>query len=372
MSKAATKIAKIEKVPEAGVGKIKSEFPKHTLEDATKLPLALTNSNGGRPLPPLETAAALEISPGSSDFRVLLSSGYKYGLTSGSYKQEKISQEALGRRIAEPTSAEDRDNALVSAALTPPTFKSIYEYFKGKKLPERQFFENTVIREFSVPREHAARCIEIFTKNMKFVGLVKELPTGSWLSTEKQSSATPVEEEIEGLETGLETDPEKSADGMGSQNIPSPPTSARISVGTNRVYVAHGKSKDVLHQLKDLLTFGGFEPVLSLERETTAEPVPQKIIGDMRSCSAAIINVTREQELIDADGKQHHVLNENVLIEIGAAMALYDKNFILLVQEGVHLPTDLQGLYRCDYQGSKLDYEATMKLLKTFSQFRKK
>jgi hypothetical protein len=34
-------------------------------------------------------------------------------------------------------------------------------------------------------------------------------------------------------------------------------------------------------------------------------------------------------------------------------------------------PSDTtQGLYRCEYEGDKLDYEATMKLLKTFNEFR--
>jgi hypothetical protein len=51
-------------------------------------------------------------------------------------------------------------------------------------------------------------------------------------------------------------------------------------------------------------------------------------------------------------------------------MALYGGNFILLVQKGVHLPSNLQGLYRCEYEGETLDYDATMKLLKAFNQFR--
>ena len=38
-------------------------------------------------------------------------------------------------------------------------------------------------------------------------------------------------------------------------------------------------------------------------------------------------------------------------------------------QAGVTLPSNLQGLYRCDYEGNRLEYDATMKLLKTFSQF---
>ena len=51
-------------------------------------------------------------------------------------------------------------------------------------------------------------------------------------------------------------------------------------------------------------------------------------------------------------------------------MALYGKKVILLVEKGVQLPSNLQGLYRCDFAGDQLDYDSTMKLLKTFNQFR--
>lgn len=64
-------------------------------------------------------------------------------------------------------------------------------------------------------------------------------------------------------------------------------------------------------------------------------------------------------------------LNENVLIEIGAAMALYGKKIIILCQQGTQLPSNLQGLYRCEYAGDQLDYASTMKLLKTLQELRK-
>jgi hypothetical protein len=50
--------------------------------------------------------------------------------------------------ILEPTKPEESHEALVTAALTPETFRTIYEYFRGKKLPEPTFFQNTVVREF--------------------------------------------------------------------------------------------------------------------------------------------------------------------------------------------------------------------------------
>jgi len=89
----------------------------------------------------------------------------------------------------------------------------------------------------------------------------------------------------------------------------------------------------------------------------------------MRTCQAAVIHVGVEGYLLDDHGNRVPQLNGNVLIEIGAAMALYKNNFVLLVEEGVSLPSNLQGLYECRYSGDELGMEATMKLLKAFNDF---
>ncbi len=69
-------------------------------------------------------------------------------------------------------------------------------------------------------------------------------------------------------------------------------------------------------------------------------------MNDMRSCGAAIIHVDSEQKLMDPADTSREVImpNSNVLIEIGAAMALYGERYILLVREGVKLPSNLQGV----------------------------
>src|SRR2546429_7941815 len=110
-------------------GKIKSDFPKHTLEEALRVPQGIEDKNGGQPLPPIEMAAAIDMSPGSSEFRVILSSSIKYGLTSGSFNSERISLEEQGRNIVEATSEESKRAPIMQAALTPSTFKSIYQHF---------------------------------------------------------------------------------------------------------------------------------------------------------------------------------------------------------------------------------------------------
>lgn len=90
----------------------------------------------------------------------------------------------------------------------------------------------------------------------------------------------------------------------------------------------------------------------------------------MRSCAAGIIHVGVEKVIIDNDGEEHRQLNSNVLIEIGAAMALYGRNFTLLVENGTKLPSNLQGLYEVRYEGKSIDADVTMKLLKAFKGFK--
>lgn len=138
----------------------------------------------------------------------------------------------------------------------------------------------------------------------------------------------------------------------------------------NRVFITHGKNQEIVGQLKELLTFGGFTPVVAIESETVSKPVPDKVMDEMRSCSAAVIHVGSDLRLMTSEGNEHRTLNPNVLIEIGAAMAFYGRKFILLVEKGTQLPSNLQGLYEVRHEGGKLDYESTMRLLKAFNDFR--
>lgn len=138
----------------------------------------------------------------------------------------------------------------------------------------------------------------------------------------------------------------------------------------NRVFITHGKNSKILEQVKEIVAYGKFAPVIAKEHETAAKPVPDKVLDDMRSCQAAVIHVGTDGVLYDKDENEIPQINSNVLIEIGAAMALYGRNFILLVEDGLELPSNLQGLYECRYKGDELGGEATMKLLKAFNEFK--
>ena len=166
----------------------------------------------------------------------------------------------------------------------------------------------------------------------------------------------------------LEADP-NGANAAPAAEVQKDSSNAGSAANTNRVFITHGKNLKILDQVKELVTYGKLEPVVAMEHETSAKPVPKKVMDDMRTCRAAVIHVGAERVLTDGDGNEIRLINENVLIEIGAAMALYEDRFALLVEEGVDLPSNLRGLYECRYSGDELNMPATMKLLKAMSEF---
>jgi predicted nucleotide-binding protein len=217
--------------------------------------------------------------------------------------------------------------------------------------------------------------------NGRYAGVIRDTPTGLFVNLDSPGVPAPAATQAI-FEHNVEEEPaaaQKSGAGTPNarENVPTtvlqlPPIPGAPSFDpkTNRVFITHGKQRAPVTQIKELLVFGSFEPVVSIERESTAIPVPEKVFEDMRSCGAGVIHVGGEGKYLDRDGTEHTKINDNVLIEIGAAMALYGKKVVLLVEKGITLPSNLQGLYRCELEGDRLDYEATMKLLKTFSQFR--
>jgi len=269
----------------------------------------------------------------------------------------------------------EKRKALLDAAFSIELFGKLYKQYDQHKIPPPQLFKNILIRDFDVDPTLAEECLERFMNDGRFVGLIRPFSGAERVSIQhasEEAGALDYENrEAEPADTGLFPSSEMDDEELTNRPVmPSKNPALTVQVRNDRVFITHGKNDKIVQQLKELLTFGKFTPVVAEEHETPSKPVPAKVFDEMRSCSAAIINVASEKDLKDDEGRMHHAINENVLIEIGAAYALYKGNFILLVQKGVDLPSNLQGLYRCDYEGDTLGYEATMKLLKAFNEFK--
>jgi hypothetical protein len=350
-----------------------TDVPAYSLGQALRVAQSIADNYGKSPTKPLRVAQAMAMAPQSSTFRMLCGASIAYGLTDGGYNSENIALTPLGRRIVAPMKEGDDTAAKREALLRPRIIRDFLTRYNGSKLPNDSIARN-VLEELAVPADRTADVFALITDGARSLGLLREVKNQVYVdldSTPLPEAAAPAAapELPDGGSAGRASggageDARTPRDG--SPAVEEPPKIRK----TGRVFITHGKNKDIVEQLKDLLTFGGFTPIVAIEQESVSKPVPDKVMDDMRSCDAAIIHVGTEVRLLDPDGKERKMLNQNVLIEIGAAMALYDRKFILLVEKGVTLPSNLLGLYEVRYEGEKLDYESTMKLLKAFNDFR--
>ncbi len=339
-----------------------TDIPRLSLSKALRLARSLCDDFARRPTVPHQLARALDLSPTASTWRVLCGASIAYGVTEGGYRAKAISLTELGKRIVAPTEEAEDAAAKVEASLRPRVAREFFQRYDRAKFPRDSIARN-VLAEMGVPAQRLESTLGILKENGKFVGVIHETKTGPFVAIGAPAGPVAGERPVSSHEPGVDTEELPGDEGPEAAGVAEAPP-------RQRVFIAHGKNKQIVLQLKDLLVFGKFDPVVAEEHETTSKPVPDKVLDDMRSCFAGIIHVESEDELLDRGGEVHHKINENVLVEIGAAMALYRRNFILLVQQGVHLPSNLQGLYVCYYEGEKLDYDATMKLLKMFNEFK--
>jgi predicted nucleotide-binding protein len=354
-------------------------YPPLTLKEALEVAQAIQDDASGMQVSRLTLADLMDRSPSSSVFEELVGSSRAYGLTVGGTRADQFELTELGQRATSDDEA-TKQQAKREAALKVEPFEAFLTAFKNKKVPAAGPFKEFLVNKANVPSDRAEDCMNHILADARDVGFLRTVRSGEFIELDGPMPSVTGDRQTEDIEHTIE-DGEEAEDA-----VPTPPRSSQSNDGqapsvdvkapprdlvtNNKVFITHGRNTDIVGQLKELLTFGGFEPVVSVEKETLAKPVPDKVMDDMRSCGAAIIHVGTDQKLLDERGDEHRIINSNVLIEIGAAMALYGRRFILLVERGVTLPSNLQGLYEARYEGDKLDYEATLKLLKAFNEFR--
>jgi predicted nucleotide-binding protein len=253
----------------------------------------------------------------------------------------------------------DRIPFLQEACQKVPVFQSFYQRYRDAKLPSDEYAQKLLKDEFGVPEEHSDECYHLIVNNGRFSGIIRDLAGAPRVVFE----TTPISGvELEGAGKEAE-EAEEEITKEKKEELP------KEEVKKPRVFISHSKNKKIVDQIKQILDFGQFEYVVAEETETTAIPIPDKIFGLMRDCDCAIINVSADEQEKRAD--ETYGINPNVLVEIGAAFLKYNKKVILLVDKRINLPSNLQGLYRSEYEGDELTFSTAMKLQKALTDFRK-
>lgn len=151
-------------------------FPAATFEDALELATAVYEAGAGQAVRRLTLFDQLGKSPDSGSSRQLVTNSAKYGLTTGSYTAEFIELTAEGlQAVGEDASPATRQRARFKLAVeSVGVFKTLYETYLGSRLPAQAVMVDKA-REVGVPDEDLIECVETFTVNTKFVGVLRSI-----------------------------------------------------------------------------------------------------------------------------------------------------------------------------------------------------
>jgi predicted nucleotide-binding protein len=374
------KVRKPSQPPQKRTYLKQSDVPNASLDEALRIPQALFDHYAGKSASPMQLAKALNMAPNGSQIVVLSGAAIAFGLIEGGAQAAAISPTELSRRVLRPKAEGEDFLAKQEAILKPRIFSEFLRNYDGSPIPRRDIAQN-VLESMGVPRERTEEVFDRILSSAQSVGFLQEIKGKQYFSLNSLSAAAagiadadpmlsveqPADDHLlasAGYETTTKTAPV-------SQPTSTALTMARMDdVRRSRVFITHGKNVALVEPIKKLLEFGELEPVISVEKQSVSKPVPEKVMDDMRGCGAAIIHVEAETTILDHSNVAHVFLNPNVLIEIGAAMAFYGRRFILLVRDGVQLPSNLQGLYEVRYSGATLDATSTIKLLEAIKDIK--
>ncbi|RJP82721.1 MAG: hypothetical protein C4524_00275 [Candidatus Zixiibacteriota bacterium] len=340
-----------------------SMLPLKTLRDALRVPQTIIDQFAGKPTQPHQIAMALDLSPTSNTWRDLAASSLGYGLTKGSWNATAITLDTLGLRATAPTKEGDDLSAKAEAVLKPKVLGEFFRKYNKNKFPSDNITLNVLNQEFKVPKERVGVALKIIKDNGQFVGFLHETKTGLYVAIE-DPRPTPVI---------MPPEPEEANISKAEVSISGTETS--IDAGQQRelwsfkVFIAHGKNHAIINQVKEILETYDIEYEIAVEEETAAIPVPSKVMAAMRRCQAGVMIVTTDEQNASGDD---FTINMNVLIEIGAAFVLYDQGVILLWDRRLKVPSNLQGLYRLEFEGGELTFSTGIKLTKAIKSIKEK
>lgn len=353
-------------------------FPRHSLREALVVAEALKSNNNGNPLSPILMAKALNVGASSSDFRDLLRSSERYGLTSGGQKDNFVSLGRLGLSIVAPTSEEGRRDALRRALLNVPFYDEFFKHYNGGKLPAQEFLANILEQQFHLPPAYVTEAIALIRENAQFVGIIETVGGSDYVIL----SRTPASPDDAGVNPqALTESPQPSVASMSvaQTEAPEPAGPAATSViplplradtptqmenrtaatsGSSKIFIGHGKNHVPLGDLKRILEEFGVPYLVAEEEPNRARPISEKVAGIMRSCRSAILIFTKDEHFRTLDGQDVWRPSENVVHELGAASILYENRVVIFKEEGITLPSNFRDIGYIEFGQSGLAAKA--------------
>ena len=159
-------------------------------------------------------------------------------------------------------------------------------------------------------------------------------------------------------------DAEEPADdelGQGQEQALPPAAPARPPVASGKpkkVFIAHGKNRTPLEQLKKALDQFKVVYAVAVDEPNKGRPISKKVANLMEDeCSSGVFIFTADERFLREtnDGTEEVWRpSENVIYELGAASILYDNRIVIFKEKGVSFPTDFSDLGYIEFEKDQL------------------
>ena len=204
-------------------------------------------------------------------------------------------------------------------------------------------------REFGVPREHTEECSKLITENGRFVGLIHEVSGSPYVVFGETTAPLPSPESLLSETKKIESQATSE--------------STKADALQKQIFVAHGRSKVPLEQLKKILDQFNIPYKVAVEEPHQGRPISAKVSELMRNCSSAIFIFTADEEIKESASGQTFRPSENVIYELGAASVLYGNRIVLFKEEGVDFGSDFRDFGYITFQKENIEAKS-MELFK--------
>ncbi len=336
-------------------------YPPLPLAEALKVARAIQDVASGMIVTRLTLAGMLDSTPTSRVFKELVAASRFYGLTTGGINADEFGLTEIGD---EATGGDEvaAAAALKAAVMNVPPYKMFFDTFKNKKMPGTGPFKEFLVRTADVPAERAEEAMEYITSDAATAGLVRTVKGGDWVDLAGAPASLP--EGAEASDGAVEEDdlprdeqPSEQSKPDGEPSLPA--TAANEMVKPRKVFIAHGKNRTPLDQLKKALDQFKVKYAVAVDEANKGRPISKKVAELMRTeCSSGIFIFTADERFVREldDGSTEEVWrpSENVVYELGAASILYENRIVIFKEKEVTFPTDFSDLGFIEFEKDQL------------------
>jgi len=336
-----------------------TDVPNTTLDDALRVPCAVMENYARKAATPLQVASALKMTPFFETFRNCCGASIAYGLTAGGYNDKEITVEPLSKRILAPLEEGDDLVAKREAALKPRILGEFIRRYENSPLT-RDDIALDVLVEMGVPREKTVSVYTLTLDTAQAVGLIREIRNKQYIDLSGMHAATKLEVmteagQAEELPPSLPALKEREAT----------PIHKELGQG---IFVAHGKNKKPLEQLKRILGQFRIPYKVAVDEPNLGRPIGAKVKEIMESCNCATLISTADDEFQDKEGRPTWLPSENVVYELGASGYVYGSRIVILKEDTVEFPTNFRDLGYISFAKDQLEAKS-MDVLKELIGF---